>query len=101
MEIAGHLREQGLHELGLKAFYLDDGVLAGPQESVAVAVDFVEERLGAIGLSLNRQKCELVPVAGRAHSVVPARFGGFAFRESGDFKLVGAPSAPPIIARRH
>ncbi len=41
-------------------------------------------------MSLNRQECEIIPVAGRAHSVAQARFGGFAFRESGDFKLFGA-----------
>ena len=41
-EIQGHLLEAGMMELGLKVFYLDDGILAGDQESVAAAINFLE-----------------------------------------------------------
>ena len=42
------------------------------------------------GLSLNRAKCELVPTAGRDHGVDAPLFQGFEFKESGNFKLLGA-----------
>ena len=77
-------------ELGLKAFYLDDGILAGDQESVAAAINFLEGKFDNIGLSLNRSKCEFIPTAGRAHQVDASRFQGFEFKESGDFKPFGA-----------
>ncbi len=38
-ELQGHLEGRGLARLDLMVFYLDDGVLAGPQQSVAVAVE--------------------------------------------------------------
>ena len=84
LRMDAHLRDLGLPELGLRVFYLDDGVLAGAQESVAAAINFLEVELGEIGLSMNRSKCELVPVAGRDHAVDPTIFAGFEFRESGD-----------------
>ena len=90
LRMDAHRRDLGLPELGLRVFYLDDGVLAGAQESVAAAINFLEVELGEIGLSMKRSKCELVPVAGRAHAVDPTIFGRFEFRESGDFKLLGA-----------
>ena len=65
-------------------------MLAGEQESVARAIDFLEGRFNEIGLSLNRSKCELVPAAGRDHNVNLAFFHGFQFLESGNFKLLGA-----------
>ena len=74
-------------ELGLKAFFLDDGILAGDQETVEAAINFLEARIRGIGLELNRANCELVPAAGRAHQVNLARFQGFEVREPGDFKL--------------
>ena len=89
-ELRGHLLEAGLLELGLMAFYLDDGILAGDQETVAAAINFLESRFRDIGLELNRAKCELVPTAGRGHQVDLARFQGFEIKESGDFKLLGA-----------
>ena len=89
-ELQEHLVGQGMLELGLKAFYLDDGILAGDQETVAAAINFLEGKFDSIGLSLNRSKCELIPTAGRAHQVDASRFHGFEFKESGDFKLLGA-----------
>ena len=70
-------------ELGLKGFYLDDGILAGGQESVAAAKIFLDWKFSDTGLSLNRSKCELVPMAGKIHRVDPALLQGFEFTASG------------------
>ena len=53
-ELQGHLLDLGGLELGLKAFYLDDGILAGDQETVAAAINHLEGRFRGIGLELNR-----------------------------------------------
>ncbi len=68
-EVQRHLIDQGMLELRLKAFYLDDRILAGGQESGAAAIELLERRCEDIGLSLNRNKCELIPTAGRAQAV--------------------------------
>ena len=57
---------------------------------MAEAISFLEGRFSEIGLSLNRNKCELAPAAGRAHNVNLALFHGFQFLEEGSFKLLGA-----------
>ena len=89
-EMQPHLLELGMLELGLKAFFLDDWILAGDQETVEAAINFLETRFRGIGLDLNRAKCVLVPTAGRGHQVDLTRFEGFEVKESGDFKLLGA-----------
>ena len=75
-EMQGHLLGLGVLELGLKAFYLDDGIVAGDQETVAAAINFLEGKFASIGLSLSRSKCELIPTAGRAHGVDASMFQG-------------------------
>ena len=40
-ELQGHLLEAGLLELGLNAFYLNDGILAGDEEAVAAAINYL------------------------------------------------------------
>ena len=40
-ELQGHLLDLGSSSLASKAFYLDDGILAGDQESVAAALEAV------------------------------------------------------------
>ena len=89
-ELQGHFLDLGVLELGLKAFYLDDGILAGDQETVAAAINHLEGRFRGIGPELNRAKCGLIPTAGRGHQVDLTRFQGFEIKESGDFKLLGA-----------
>ena len=75
-ELAAHLLELGLLELGMKAFFLDYGILTGDQETVEAAINFMDDRFRGIGLELNRAKCELVPTAGRGHQVDLNRFQG-------------------------
>ena len=82
-ELQGHLLDMGVLELGLKAFYLDDGILAGDQETVAAAINHLDGRFRGIGLELNRAKCELIPTAGRGHQVDLARFQVFEVKVSG------------------
>ncbi len=89
-EVQSHLECLGIPKLDLNVFYLDDGALAGEQDSVARAIDFLEGRFRDIGLSMNRDKCELVPVAGGGHNVDLRLFHGFQVLESGNFKLLGA-----------
>ncbi len=52
-ELQGHLLDLGVLEPSLKAFYLDDGILAGDQEKVAAAIDFLETRFDGVGLSIS------------------------------------------------
>ena len=44
----------------LVVFYLDDGVVCGSPQAVSQALARLQERAGALGLSLNLGKCELV-----------------------------------------
>ena len=100
-ELAAHLLELGMLELGLKAFFLDDGILAGDQETVEAAISFLEARFSGVGLALNRAKCELVPTAGRGHQVDLARCQGFEVEESGDFKILGAAFGSSDFCSNH
>jgi hypothetical protein len=94
-DLQGHLEGLGLPKLDLNVFYLDDGVLAGSQESVAAAINFVEGHFADIGLVFYRSTCELIPVAGRDQCVDLSLLTGFQFLEVGNFKLLGAAFGSP------
>ena len=61
-------------KLDLTFFYLDDGVIAGDLECVAVALSLVETRAAELGLKLNVGKCELVLPAETTGCNLPALF---------------------------
>jgi hypothetical protein len=46
--------------LDLEAWFLDDGLLGGLVEDLARYLDVLEPRAAAIGLRLNRRKCEVI-----------------------------------------
>ena len=51
---------EGGAKLDMTAFYLDDGIIAGDVKVVAKALELLESRCTAIGLTLNHGKSELV-----------------------------------------
>ena len=57
------LRHNGVG-LDIVQFYLDDGVLAGPAEVVAAALQLIRSNLTTLGLTLNMDKSELVVPSG-------------------------------------
>ena len=87
--------------LDLKAFYLDDGFLAGPAAAVASALATLQLRCPALGLNLNLGKCELVIPCGRAPEnlatlfpaplLTDAETGACRLVLDRGFKLLGAP----------
>ena len=47
----------------LNLWYLDDGTIAGPLKTVAEDLKLLKTKFSLIGLELNPQKCELVPLS--------------------------------------
>ena len=69
--------------------YLDDVSGGGDLPTVARDVSMVEEYGAALGLSLNRSKCELIALAPPA--VLPKSLEGFRLVAPSDAELLGAP----------
>ena len=69
--------------------YLDDVSGGGDLLTVARDVSMVEEYGAALGLSLNRSKCELIALAPPA--VLPKSLEGFRLVAPSDAELLGAP----------
>ena len=69
--------------------YLDDVSGGGDLLTVARDVSMVEEYGAALGLSLNRNKCELIALAPPA--VLPKSLEGFRLVTPSDAELLGAP----------
>ena len=59
------------------------------------------ESLASVGLTMQRDKCEIVPAAGINHGVDLDSFSGFLFNASGNFKLLGAPFGSPLFCAEH
>ena len=82
-------------------FNLGDGVLAGSSRAVTPLTVLLEQSLEDVGLSLQREKCEIVLASGNAHQIPSARFDGFKFNCSGNFKLLGAPFRSTDFCTEH
>ena len=88
--------------LGLLAAYLDDGVLAGPADVVARAVQVLCEHGPRMGLHLNPAKCELVLIAGAGCRTDVSLFPqGFQVLNNPDFKFLGAPIGSAAMCQDH
>ncbi len=84
--------------LDLLFFYLDDGVLAGEKEKVAEAMVFLREESARIGLIVNDEKCEVVPLfCGREETTAGdlGLPGEFRVLDRDGFTLLGAPIGSP------
>ena len=78
--------------LDLAFSFLDDLVLAGKQEAVALGINQLQNSAGALGLKLNRSKCELIPASENGKDINWELFNNDIQRNlNGGFTLLGAP----------
>ena len=79
--------------LALNAWYLDDGTLVGPPESLSAALDIIERDGPSLGLHLSRAKSLLYAPSqsDASQSLLPP---GIPIT-SGGFSLLGCPIGPP------
>jgi len=81
--------------LDLNVWYLDDGVIAGDYQDVQGAIDVITEQGPALGLEINRRKCEIVganvcPPADMFKGILPG---------TGQFDILGAPVGSESFCR--
>ena len=69
------------------SWYLDDGVVAGPEEEVVRALEIIEKEGPARGMFLNTAKSEVWSPAG----IVPERLRHFKVLQPEGFDLLGSP----------
>jgi len=72
----------------LEIGYMDDLTLGGDEKQVASDVEVVEARGQAIGLRLNRKKCEFISATGLSSEPI---FGDFVHLDLQNASLLGAP----------
>ena len=88
-------------KLDFVVFYLDDGVLAGTARAVRHCCQALETRLADVGLTTNRDKCDIVPAAASNHTIPDGFFAGYSFKADGNFKLLGAPFGSAAFCAAH
>jgi len=76
-------------------------VLGGTSRAVRHFCTTLETRFQDVGLSVQRDKCEIIPCAGSGHNVPPNVFEGFALKADGNFKLLGAPFGTAAFCTAH
>ena len=77
-------------DLDFNAFFLDDGVIAGRSTAVQLILSSLETRLHDIGLSIARNKTEIVPACTSVQNFSSRDFEGFTWVPHGNIKLLGA-----------
>ena len=75
-------------DLDYKAFFLDDGTIAGKAPAVKLFLDTLE-RLLDIGLVIARDKTKVVPACSSVQNFTPQDFEGCCWVPDGNFKLLG------------
>ena len=78
-------------ELDFVVFFLDDGVFGGTARAIQFFFEVLGSEMANVGLSLQWDKCEVIPVAAGHHAVNTAMFEGCKINVSGEFKTLGAP----------
>lgn len=87
-------------KLDIVAAYLDDVVFAGDQTAVLKAFRNLQAACPTLGLNLNLQKCELVPVASADSTASLNLFPTELKRKMyGNFDLLGAPLEDQTFTR--
>ena len=77
-------------DLDYKAFFLDDGTIAGKAQAVKLFLDTLERLLLEIGLEIARSKTKVVPACSSVQNFTPHDFEGCCQIPDGNFKLLGA-----------
>ena len=77
-----------------KAFFLDDGAIAGRAQAVQLCLDTLERLLLEIGLEIARNKTEVIPACSAVQNFTPHDFEAFCWVPDGNFKLLGVLSVP-------
>ena len=92
-KILARAEVQNVGKLDFMVFYLDDGVLAGPDRIVFWFLREIQKELGDIGLSVNYGpgKSEAVLAAGGASVVDQSEFSDLDFNASGNFTILKTP----------
>ena len=78
-----------LGDLDFKAFFLDDGVIAGEALAVRQFLTTLEMRLREIGSDISRQKAEVVPACTSVQNFSSQDLEGYAWVPDGNIKLLG------------
>ena len=81
--------QQFLGELDFVTFYLDDR-FGGSSRAVRLFCTLLAKGLNDVGLTLQQDKCEIIPSATEGHGVSSDAFADFNFNSTGNFKLLGA-----------
>ena len=87
---ARHTETRFPGDLDFNAFFLDDGVIAGRSPAVQLILSSLETRLHDIGLSIARNKTEIVPACTSVQNFSSLDFEGFTWVPHGNIKLLGA-----------
>lgn len=78
----------------LRIGFLDDLTLGGYSDVVASDVDLIDREAAALGLKLNKSKCEVI---GNSEQVLmQSAFVGFRSTSVGEMRLLGAPVMPGL-----
>ena len=90
------------HGLQLSFSFLDDLNLAGEQQAIAQAFQFIREHARQIGLEFNSTKCEIIPAAGHNAQINKSLFpADIKYKEDGNFELLGGPIGLDTFCNRH
>ena len=81
--------------------YLDDCCLAGDYRAVAQALQHLKDACAAIGLKLNTDKCELIPMAGAQAHIIQHFPSDMILRADGNFELLGGPIGSADFSNQH
>ena len=76
-------------------------MLGGTARAIRHCCQALETRLADVGLTTNRDKCEIIPAASTNHSVPADFFAGYKFKADGNFKLLGAPFGTAAFCTAH
>ena len=82
--------------------FLDDLILAGEQQAVSGAFNFLKAAASKIGLEFNTSKCEVIPAACNSATLDKNLFPkDIIFRNDGNFELLGGPIGTDAFCNKH
>ena len=78
----------------LRIGYLDDLTLGGHKDIVAADIELIDREAAALGLKLNKSKCELIST--NTVHMAHTEFSGFTSTPVSKMRLLGAPVMPGL-----
>ena len=87
--------------LDLDCFYLDDGVLCGPQRSVAEYAKSSKEGFMDMDLAFADDQRDVYPAIANPPGIEPCLFPGYAVHDHSNLVLVGCPMGTDEFIREH